>query len=262
MIGGINELEDKLKPLMHIWHECKRPNNDGNAGNTLEDLLGVGENNFSSPDFGDIEIKTQGYETGSLLTLFHFEPQPSASVPKLLKSLGWKHQQAGQKYPIDEMSFRSTTYSHRYSVRGFRVNLELNRIVFEFSPEHVDVNAIDITGVYPTYGDWLDDVLTRNKDVLPVYYDLDVVETKFKKKLDHTLLVMFKKKTVNGKKFFSYEEGIISNNLNFDMVCKLFNDGIIVVDFDARTRHNHGTKFRIKKNCLVNLFDNVRIIGN
>lgn len=33
--------------------------------------------------------------------------------------------------------------------------------------------------------------------------------------------------------------------------------GNIYVDFDARTGHNHGTKFRLKRNSLLNLYEEV-----
>lgn len=34
----------------------------------------------------------------------------------------------------------------------------------------------------------------------------------------------------------------------------------IYVDFDARTGHNHGTKFRINRNSLDNLYNDVEYI--
>lgn len=267
MINSADQLEEKLSPLLHRWHKCARPTNDGNAGNTIEDLLGIAENNLSLPDFGDIEIKTQEYETGSLLTLFHLEPKPGASVPKLLKALGWRHQEAGGKHPADEKSFRSTTYAHRHSVRGFCVRLDkkLNRIFFEFSPDKVHLAATDNTKIYSNYGEWLLDVQCRPepnyRSVFPIYYDLTTVESSFRTKLDHTLLVRYKKKIADGTKYFSFEEATLTRNLQFARVCELFDQGIIVVDFDARTRHNHGTKFRIQKNSLGTLFDSTRSIA-
>lgn len=33
-----------------------------------------------------------------------------------------------------------------------------------------------------------------------------------------------------------------------------FESGLIYVDFDARTGHNHGTKFRIKRADIMNLY--------
>jgi hypothetical protein len=36
--------------------------------------------------------------------------------------------------------------------------------------------------------------------------------------------------------------------------------GNILVDFNARTGHNHGTKFRMRPNCLLNLYEKVATI--
>lgn len=79
---SLDELLEKLKTIVNRWHVGTRPGNDGNQGNTLEDLLGVEENNLSIPDYGQYELKTQKAETGSLITLFHKEPKPPRSVPK------------------------------------------------------------------------------------------------------------------------------------------------------------------------------------
>jgi hypothetical protein len=32
-------------------------------------------------------------------------------------------------------------------------------------------------------------------------------------------------------------------------------EGFVLVDFDARTGHNHGTKFRLKQNRLPDLYE-------
>ena len=41
-----DELIAKLKLVMNKWQDGTRHGNDGNQGNTLEDLLGVKENNI------------------------------------------------------------------------------------------------------------------------------------------------------------------------------------------------------------------------
>ncbi|MBQ9629569.1 MAG: hypothetical protein IJP97_05260 [Synergistaceae bacterium] len=37
-------------------------------------------------------------------------------------------------------------------------------------------------------------------------------------------------------------------------------DGNILIDFDARTGHNHGTKFRIKQSAIPLLYEDVMYI--
>lgn len=237
----------------------------GGAGNLLEDLLGIQENNLSLPDFGKIEIKTMRQDTSSLLTLFHKEPLPNASVPKMLLSLGWRHAKAGTSHPESEMSFRSTTYGHNYSARGFKLKIDNGRLLFDFDPKKVAVTKKDQTGAYPTYGDWLISLENRKphyKDVLPVYYNLDEIERAFRKKLDHTLYAIVKTTKVDGVKYHVYKEFLVMSGLKFDKVLDAITSGDVVVDFDARTGHNHGTKFRIKKTLLPDIFEKFSRLSN
>jgi len=84
--------------------------NDGAVGNTLEQLLGIEENNLPIPNAREWELKGQRKHSSSLITLKHIEPSPTAAkiVAKILLPLyGWPHAKAGGKYPKTEMSFRS-----------------------------------------------------------------------------------------------------------------------------------------------------------
>lgn len=254
----LEEVSLILNQNKNTWLLGTHQGNDGNQGNTLEGLLGVAENNLKLPDLGDIELKTQKIETGSYVTLFHKEPKPRASIPKLLKCLGWKHQDAGKGYAADEMSFRSTTYAHRHSDRGFTIDLSSDKIEFIFNPDKVNVNAKDITGIYPTYGDWLNDVHSRVPHyslVLPVYWDRNDFESVCLTKLNNTLMCSCETKSINGKEHFKVTEAYIYNNFKSEKLQLLFEKGAVVIDFDARTRHNHGTKLRVKKDNLGDLFE-------
>lgn len=37
-------------------------------------------------------------------------------------------------------------------------------------------------------------------------------------------------------------------------------EGNILIDFDTRTGHNHGTKFRIKQDAIPELYENAKLI--
>lgn len=68
----IDELIRKLQRIkVGGWVANARPKNDGRVGNTLEDLLGVKENNLRIPDYGEYELKARRADTTSLVTLFH-----------------------------------------------------------------------------------------------------------------------------------------------------------------------------------------------
>lgn len=60
-----------LKEIRNLgWiKNCRNTNNDGAIGNTLEDLLGITENNLPLPNAAEWELKTQRRNTTALLTL-------------------------------------------------------------------------------------------------------------------------------------------------------------------------------------------------
>ena len=68
------------------WIKNTRKGNQGSVGNTLEDLLGIEENNLPIPNAAEWELKAQRKNTSSLTTLFHCEPSPRAVkfVPQIL----------------------------------------------------------------------------------------------------------------------------------------------------------------------------------
>jgi hypothetical protein len=120
-----DELIAKLKAIRaRGWIPNARHGNVGGIGNTLEDLLGIKENNLPIPNAAEWELKCQRAKTSSLITLFHMEPSPRALkfVPAiLLPKYGWVHRDAGSKHKLEEMSFRQTISGKEYSDRGFKV---------------------------------------------------------------------------------------------------------------------------------------------
>jgi len=45
-------------------------------------------------------------------------------------------------------------------------------------------------------------------------------------------------------------------NFNFKRFLAAIENGIILVDFDAKTTHNHDTKFRMKPNMWPHFYEN------
>ncbi len=235
------ELE-KIKSMG--WIKNQRPGNAGGVGNTLEDLLDVAENNLQLPDFGDWELKSQRAETGSLLTLFHSEPKPRNAriVPQILLPLyGWPHQEAGTTYPKNERSFRQTINSNAYSDRGFKVNIDWKAetiyISFDFSSideRHVEWRDFILNGIGPS-------------DINPnPYWTFEDISTKLKTKLNNLMYVKADTKVIDGCEYFKYNNIEAYIDPTLENFLSLVEDGAIYVDFDARTGHNHGTKFRIR----------------
>ena len=53
------------------WITNKRHGNVGGVGNTLEDLLGIAENNLPIPNAVEWELKTKRRDSTALTTIFH-----------------------------------------------------------------------------------------------------------------------------------------------------------------------------------------------
>jgi hypothetical protein len=235
------------------WIQTQRPGNDGAVGNTLEDLLGIEENNLPIPNAAEWEMKAQRRTTTSLTTLFHMEPSPTAAkfVPLiLLPKYGWRHQQAGAQYPDTEMSFRSTTGATSYTDRGFIIVVDRAERKVKFSFNAAKVNR-------DKHALWLASVEQRARlgeiDPQP-YWGFDDLMYKAGDKLKNTFYVLADNKWEDGHEFFHFSEVDILTEFNFEGFLDCIEDGTILIDFDARTGHNHGTKFRIRQNNWPRLY--------
>lgn len=243
--ADLDILKERLEEIKSMgWIRNRRPGNVGGVGNTLEDLLDVDENNFQLPDFGEWELKSQRTATSSLLTLFHCEPKPRKAriVPKiLLPKYGWCHQDAGSVYPENERSFRQTIQAVSHSDRGFKVNVdrESERIFVSF-----DFSKID-----DRHAKWRDFVKNGVgiQDIAPnPFWTFSDISAKLDKKLKNLMYVKAASKKVDGEEYFKYEEIEAYIDPTLEKFIALLEHGMIYVDFDARTGHNHGTKFRIR----------------
>jgi hypothetical protein len=237
------------------WITNARYGNSGGVGNTLEDLLGIEENNLPIPNAAEWELKVQRTNTTSLTTMFHIEPSPRAVkfVPQeLLLKYGWKHKEAGGKYPETEMTFHQCIHGNSPSDRGFMVKIdrESRKILISF----------DSSKVAERHKDWLKQV--ENKVGLgelnpQPYWGFDDLASKAGTKLLNCFYVRADVKKDNGIEYYHYNRVQMLQKFIFEGFLNELEKGTILVDFDARTGHNHGTKFRMRQNCLANLYETV-----
>ncbi|MEM3008188.1 MAG: MvaI/BcnI family restriction endonuclease [Candidatus Bathyarchaeia archaeon] len=250
-------LIQKLKEISEKgWILGGRQGNAGGVGNTLEDELGIEENNLPIPNAAEWELKCQRKNTSSLTTLFHMEPSPRAMklVPTmLLINYGWPHEEAGKKYPKNEMSFRQTIGCLSRSDRGFKV-------VIDREEQKVKI-SFDSKSVSSRHAEWLTSVKNRTglKDLDPQpYWGFDDLYHKAGTKLLNCFFVRADVKIEGGKEYYQYDEIKILQKFTMDRFLSAMERGFILVDFDARTGHNHGTKFRIKQNSWPELYEIVK----
>ena len=222
--------------------------NVGAVGNTLEDLLGIKENNLPIANAGAWELKSQRSDTSSLTTLFHFEPWPRQAkiVPKiLLPKYGWPHQTE-----INERSFRVTMSGDRYTDRGFKVVVDRakEQVRIDFDASHVD----------SSHNDWLKEVERKvglGKINPEPYWPFDKLEAKTRPKLKNSFYLVAKTQIMDDKEQFLYETCLMLEEFNFGKLLSAIENGFVLVDFDAKTTHNHGTKFRMKQDMWPKLYN-------
>lgn len=256
-----DSLIKKLKEIAaQGWIPTARHGNHGGVGNTLEDLLGIKENNLPIPNAAEWELKTQRVNTrskvGSLCTLFHVEPSPRAIgfVPKvLLPKYGWAHKEAGKKYPKSEVSFRQTIHGHSRSDRGFKVvvNRKEQKVLISFDSKTVSAK----------HKAWLQAVKKRaglrELDPQP-YWGFDDLKHKAGTKLLNSFYVTAEVQKKRGKEYYKFSKVMMLKKFSFENFLKALDEGTVFVDFDARTGHNHGTKFRTTATQLPMLYEQVK----
>lgn len=190
--------------------------------------------------------------------MFHIEPSPRAVkfVPQiLLLKYGWGHKEAGKKYSNTEMSFRQTIHGLSPSDRGFQVIIDRvnSKVLISF----------DSSKVADKHSEWLKTVKKKvglgQLEPQP-YWGFDDLSNKAWTKLLNCFYVQAEVKKENDKEFYCYSKIKMLQKFNFDGFLNQIEKGNILVDFDARTGHNHGTKFRMRQNCLPELYEKATVI--
>lgn len=257
------ELIEEMRKIFDAgWHKSVKKTidrrNDGAVGNTLEKLLGISENNLPIPNAREWELKGQRKHTTALITLKHAEPSPTAArivSSVLLPKYGWKHKKAGTEYPASEQSFRSTTSATSFTNRGFRVVVDSveRKVKFVFEAEQADQNDKEIVA-------WLSSVLKRGgleKLEPEPYWGFDDLEPLIATKMKNCFYIVAASRIQEKREWFKYESLYVLSGFSFERFLAAIKDGSVLVDFDARTHHNHGTKFRLRQGKWPALYSDV-----
>ena len=123
--------------------------------------------------------------------------------------------------------------------------------------------SFDYTKVTESHKEWLQSVEQRiglgELNPQP-YWGFDDLEHKVGTKLLNCFYVQAEVKKESGKEFYKYSKVTMLQKFSFGGFLHELENGNILVDFDARTGHNHGTKFRMRQNCLPNLYEKTKTI--
>jgi hypothetical protein len=183
------------------------------------------------------------------------EPSPTALkfVPTLLLPYyGWDHKEAGKKYLITERSFRQTISALNRTDRGF--GLEIDRKKQKF------IISFDSKYVSDRHGEWLAGIANTvglsDLDPNP-YWGFEDVKRKVAVKLTNCFFAEAEVKTIEGIEHYKYCNIKQMSGFSFEGFLSCVEEGNVLVDFDARTGHNHGTKFRMRKLCWPKLYSEI-----
>ena len=243
MITTIDEFIEKYTQICNMgWIKTHRSGPTG-IGKTLEDLLGIIENNIDGPDFGDYELKSCRLDSNSMLTIFTKTPQPQGAANTLRMTFGY----SSDAYDNDEKVLHSTLSADRFvpvadTGHSLKVSCSDTKIsiIAEYGKE---------------YAYWTRDKLK------------EAFEKKYKGKF---VYAKAHSRGSGANEEFKFVEAYEVSGFDYDAFVSLLEQGKIYIDLrigqyhggakDGQT-HDHGTGFRIKENDQSLLFKiNKRIV--
>lgn len=122
-----------------------------------------------------------------------------------------------------------------------------------------DASAVDRS----RHAAWLRSVKSRiglgELDPQP-YWGFDDLGSKAGTKLLNCFYVQAQVKREAGREFFLYDKIMVLQKFSFENLLKGIEEGFVFVDFDARTHHNHGTKFRLRQDRLPDLYEKASVV--
>jgi hypothetical protein len=219
------ELKEKLKEIKEMGYVRTRRAGNTGIGKTLEDLLGITENNVPGPNAAMIELKSARKSVSSMLTLFTKSPLPRRVNSVLLNRFGYESV-AGIGGKDLHTTVNAIRHNQLRGEQGFKLEIEEDK-----------VNLI----------------MSQNEVI--AYWDKETLRNSFEKKLPKLLYVKADARGYDSREEFWFNEGWLLSGFDFDNFVKLLREGVILVDIrigqyaDGRP-HDHGTGFRVSPDKL------------
>lgn len=195
-------------------------------GYTLETLLEIEENNISSPDLGEIELKAQRESHTGMTTLFTFNNK------------AWKMNplEAIRKYGSEDKNGRLGMY--------YTMGLTPNSAGLFLKAEEESISVRSIDG--NTIAEW----------------QLSEIEKRFEAKVKNVLLVKARVEVRDGVEYFLFDRArLLSHGTTKAILKNQFENGQLLVDLRLHDKgtmaRNHGTGFRVFENNLDDLYERV-----
>ena len=227
---NLKTLKKKLQNIKKQGFVKSHRVGDTGIGKTLEDLLGIKENNIPLHDISDVaELKAYRKDATSMLTLFTLEPLPEGGDRDrlLLDNFGYSKRDNQRSKEL-----HSTLSCRRYNNQGLKLSVGKDKIRVQGKGKRLNI-----------------------------YWDIESLEKKFHDKLPALVYVLADRKIIKNKEHFNFNEAYLLTGFDFESFKKMVKKDEIVVDFRMYYRpdgsvRNHGTGFRVKINKLYHAFKN------
>lgn len=217
---AFEEIIEKLKKIAEMGYiKTHRQGNTG-IGKTLEDLLGIPENNFPSPNGIKTELKSARKGAKSMLTLFTKSPLPRKANSELLIRFGYESKKGNGKKEL-HTTLNAIDYNTIKGKQGLKIAIDNDRVT----------------------------ILTTEKEIVG-YWDKETLRVSFERKLPKVVYVKADARGEGENEEFHYNEVWLLSGFDFLNFIKLLQEGVILVDIrigqypDGRP-HDHGTGFRV-----------------
>lgn len=217
---GYNELIQKLRAIKEMGYIRTHRSGNTGIGKTLEDLLGIKENNIPGPNAAMIELKSARKNAKSMLTLFTKSSLPQKANSVLLERFGYESARGNKRKEL-HTTVNAREFNTLKGHPGFKIDIQKDR-----------VNLVTVVG-----------------EVVG-YWDKEILKNSFERKLPKLLYVKAETRGKGSNEEFWFNEAWLLSGFNFDNFVHLLKEGVILVDIrigqypDGRP-HDHGTGFRV-----------------
>jgi len=216
----LKTLKSKLQQIKKAGFIKTHRRGDTGIGKTLEDLLGIKENNIPLPDIGEIaELKSYRKNAKSMMTLFTLEPLPKGGDRDrlLLDNFGYSKRDNQRSKEL-----HSTLSCKRYNNQNLKLSVEKDKIKVKGKSKRLNI-----------------------------FWDIESLRNKFEEKLPALVYVLADTKIIGGVEYFHFNEAYLLEDFDFELFKKRVRADDMVVDFRMYYRpngsvRNHGTGFRVK----------------
>ncbi len=246
-ITSLNDFIRELNKIEKMGYVQAHRSGPTAIGKTLEDLLGIEENCISTPDLGNVELKSARLNSNSMLTLTTKSPDTRGANSWLRDNYGYKTNESILINPNLNI-LHSTLNGQNFNSLNGRPYLKLAFKNDKMYVEHAK-----------------DGILEK------VFWSENTLAKAFKSKYPQEKLYYVKAdtKVINGVEYFHYKEAYYLQNFSAEKMLENIKSGIIEIDIRIGmypngvrkgASHDHGTGIRIRQDKLELCFESKKKI--